>query len=81
MFFFYKNHVFFYQIVWSDDSFQSRASVDGTELVPTSSSKFVLSINASEVSCKDSAMFTCKVVVSGERSGHDSAQLNVVGEK
>ncbi|CAC5395672.1 unnamed protein product [Mytilus coruscus] len=52
----------------------------GTQLVPSVNSTLILTLKATEVSCKDSAKFVCKVVISGGRSDQDSAQLNVVGK-
>ncbi|VDI64854.1 Hypothetical predicted protein, partial [Mytilus galloprovincialis] len=57
---------------------QGRGNTTGTQLVPSVNSTLMLTVKTTEVSCKDSAKFICKVVISGGRTAQDSAQLNVV---
>ncbi|VDI80588.1 Hypothetical predicted protein [Mytilus galloprovincialis] len=70
----------FQKITWYESSLQGRGNTTGTTLVPSVNSTLMLTVKATEVSCKDSAKFICKVVISGGRSAQDSAQLNVVGK-
>ncbi|CAC5369361.1 unnamed protein product [Mytilus coruscus] len=70
-----------FKVTWYESSLQGRGNTTGTQLVPSVNSTLILTVKATEVSCKDSAKFVCKVVISGGRSDQDSAQLNVVNGK